>query len=43
MDNRAMNNRITYRPLTVTPFKRNSYYAEFTPSKELQSAYTNRK
>lgn len=26
-----------YRPLTATPFKRNSFYTEFTPSKELQS------
>lgn len=32
-----MNNKIIYRPLTATPFKRNSFYAEVPPSKELQS------
>lgn len=32
-----MRNLIIYRPLTATPFKRNSFYTEFTPSKELQS------
>lgn len=26
-----------YRPLTATPFKRNSFYTEIAPSKELQS------
>ena len=26
-----------YRPLTATPFKRNNFYTEFPPSKELQS------
>ena len=32
-----MNNSIIYRPLTATPFKRNSFYTEISPSKELQS------
>jgi AraC-like DNA-binding protein len=32
-----MNNLITYRPLTATPFKRNSFYTELSPIKELQS------
>ena len=32
-----MNNSIIYRPLTATPFKRNSFYTENPPSKELQS------
>lgn len=32
-----MNNRIIYRPLTATPFKRNSFYTELSPCKELQS------
>ena len=32
-----MNNSIIYRPLTATPFKRNSFYTEIAPSKELQS------
>jgi len=32
-----MNNSIIYRPLTATPFKRNRFYVEFAPSKELQS------
>lgn len=32
-----MNNRIIYRPLTATPFKRNSFYTESSPCKELQS------
>lgn len=32
-----MNNRIMYYPLTATPFKRNSFYTELFPCKELQS------
>ena len=32
-----MSKRIIYRPLTATPFKRNSFYTENLPSKELQS------
>ena len=32
-----MNNSIIYRPLTATPFKRNSFYTEISPSEELQS------
>ena len=32
-----MNNSIIYHPLTATPFKRNSFYTEIPPSKELQS------
>ena len=32
-----MNNRIIYRPLTATPFKRNSFYTEISAVKELQS------
>lgn len=32
-----MNNSIIYRPLTATPFKRNDFYMEIPPSKELQS------
>lgn len=32
-----MNNSIIYHPLTATPFKRNSFYSEIAPSKELQS------
>lgn len=32
-----MNNSINYRPLTATPYKRNSFYTEIFPSKELQS------
>ena len=32
-----MNNSIIYRALTATPFKRNSFYTEISPSKELQS------
>lgn len=32
-----MNNRIIYHPLTATPFKRNTYYTELSPCKELQS------
>lgn len=32
-----MNNRIIYRPLTATPFKRNIYYTELCPCKELNS------
>lgn len=32
-----MNNSIIYRPLTATPFKRNSFYTENPSSKELQS------
>lgn len=32
-----MNNSIIYCPLTATPFKRNRFYVEFAPSKELQS------
>lgn len=31
-----MNNRIIYHPLTATPFKRNSFYTELSPCKELQ-------
>ena len=32
-----MNNRIIYRPLMATPFKRNSFYTEISAVKELQS------
>lgn len=32
-----MNKKIIYRPLTATPFKRNSFYTELFPCKELQS------
>lgn len=32
-----MNNRIIYHPLTATPFKRNSFYTELSPCKELHS------
>lgn len=32
-----MNNSIIYRPLTATPFKRNSFHTELFPCKELQS------
>lgn len=32
-----MNNRIIYHPLTATPFKRNRFYTELSPCKELQS------
>lgn len=32
-----MNNSIIYRPLTATPFERNSFYTENPSSKELQS------
>lgn len=32
-----MNNSIIYHQLTATPFKRNSFYSEIAPSKELQS------
>jgi AraC-like DNA-binding protein len=32
-----MNNLIAYRPLTATPFRRNSFYTELSPIKELQS------
>lgn len=32
-----MNNRINYHPLIATPFKRNTYYMELFPCKELQS------
>ncbi len=32
-----MNNQIVYRSLTATPFKRNSFYTEMSPCKELQS------
>lgn len=32
-----MNNRIIYRPLTATPFKRNRFYTEISAVKELQS------
>ena len=32
-----MSNVNIYRPLTATPFKRNSFYTEISPSKELQS------
>lgn len=32
-----MNNRIVYRPLTATPFKRNAFYMEIAVVKELQS------
>lgn len=32
-----MNNRIVYRPLTATPFKRNAFYTEIAAVKELQS------
>lgn len=31
-----MRNNIIYRPLTATPFKRNTFYTELTPCKELQ-------
>ncbi len=31
-----MKNRMIYRPLTATPFKRNSFYTELSPCKELQ-------
>ena len=32
-----MRYNVIYRPLTATPFKRNSFYTEIPPSKELQS------
>ncbi|MBQ4537404.1 MAG: AraC family transcriptional regulator [Lachnospiraceae bacterium] len=32
-----MKNRIIYQPLTATPFKRNIYYTELSPCKELLS------
>lgn len=32
-----MNNSIIYRPLTATPFKRNSFHTELFPCKELES------
>lgn len=32
-----MNNQIIYRSLTATPFKRNRFYTEMSPCKELQS------
>lgn len=32
-----MRYNVIYRPLMATPFKRNSFYTEFPPSKELQS------
>ena len=32
-----LRNLIIYRPLTATPFKRNSFYTENPSSKELQS------
>lgn len=32
-----MNNRIIYHPLTATPFKRNIFYTELSPCKELHS------
>lgn len=32
-----MNHQIIYHPLTATPFKRNAFYTEFSPCKELYS------